>query len=137
MAIGSLVLDPTFSKTVTEYSASTTNASDAVTAECEDSTATLELKVNGSEIESGDDALWVEGENTVTAHVTDEQEGQKAEKTYTVSVTKTLPVAKLTALTIGSLTLDPTFDADTFEYARQSNRARISALLYVQLRHTH
>lgn len=117
MGLGSLVLDPIFNKNTTEYTTSTTNASDTVTAECEDATATLELKVNGSEIESGDEAVWEKGKNVVTAHVTDEQEGQIAEKTYTVNVTKTLPVAKLTALTIGSLTLDPTFDADTFEYA--------------------
>ena len=123
MALGSLTLDPIFNKNTTEYTTSTTNASDSVTAECEDETATLELKVNGSEIESGDEAGWNEGENIVTAHVTDEQEGQIAEKTYTVTVTKELATAKLSALTIGSLVLDPEFDEDVFEYATTTSNS--------------
>lgn len=77
--------------------------------------------LNGEdEVENGGDAEWTEGENTLTIKVKSGSETA----TYTVTVTYTEPEAsKLTGLTIGSLTLTPTFDADVTEYAVTTSNA--------------
>lgn len=84
LTIGSLTLNPSFDKDVTEYTASTTNATNKVTATAADETATVEITVGETEIENGSAATWETGDNTVTIKVTD----GAVSKTYTVTVTK-------------------------------------------------
>lgn len=84
LTVGSLTLSPAFDADVTEYTASTTNATNNITASGETGT-TVEIKVNGSAHTSGEAASWTAGENTVT--ITVSKEGCTS-TTYTVTVTK-------------------------------------------------
>lgn len=85
LAIGGVELTPTFNPTVTSYTASTTAASNTVTATAQDSeNATVVIK-NGSDIvTSGEPAEWSAGANAVTVTVTN----GGYTKTYNVNVTK-------------------------------------------------
>lgn len=86
LTIASLTLSPTFSQSVTSYTASTTDASNAITATATDSTnATVTIKNGATTVTSGSAATWATGTNTVTVTVTN----GGASKTYTVTVTKT------------------------------------------------
>lgn len=109
-----------------EYTAGTTNAKDKVTATADES-LTVTIEVNDVEIENGEDATWDAGENEVVITVTN---SASEEKVYTVTVTNA-PEAKLSGLTVGALTLTPTFDADVTEYAvtteNNSNKVTASA----------
>lgn len=109
-----------------EYTAGTTNAKDKVTATADES-LTVTIEVNDVEIENGDDATWDAGENEVVITVTN---SASEKKVYTVTVTNA-PEAKLSGLTVGALTLTPTFDADVTEYAvtteNNSNKVTASA----------
>ena len=67
LTIGSLSLVPEFSAEITEYE-----------------TETVEIKNGGTVVESGSEATWSIGENTVAIKVTN----GKYNKTYTVTVTK-------------------------------------------------
>ena len=86
LTIGECSLEPTFSAEVTEYTTSTTNESDNITATAAaaESGATVEIKNGETVVESGSEATWNEGENTVTVKVTNGDYN----KTYTVTVTK-------------------------------------------------
>lgn len=84
LAIGSLTLTPSFSADVTEYSATTENATNTVTAVPTSQDAVVTITVNDQEIESGTAATWDEGENTVAVSVT----VASGSRTYTVTVTK-------------------------------------------------
>jgi hypothetical protein len=84
LEIGSLTLDPAFDSAVVEYTATTENDADAVTATATDENAEVEITLGDAVIENGGDATWAEGENTLTVTVTNET----ATKTYTVTVTK-------------------------------------------------
>ena len=121
-----MALSPTFSADVVEYTAGTTNAKDKVTATADES-LTVTIEVNDVEIENGDDATWDAGENEVVITVTN---SASEKKVYTVTVTNA-PEAKLSGLTVGALTLTPTFDADVTEYAvtteNNSNKVTASA----------
>lgn len=83
LTIGSLVFSPTFAAGTLNYTASTANASDAVTATpaSGDSAA---IKVNGAAHTSGQAATWTEGENTVEVTVTS---AGKITQVYKVVVT--------------------------------------------------
>ena len=83
LTIGSLTLSPTFDGDVLEYTTTTTNASNAVTATAT-SGANLIVLLNGNSMANGGTATWVEGENTVSITV---RKGDFT-KTYTVAVTK-------------------------------------------------
>lgn len=85
LTIGSLTLTPSFDPDVTEYTATTGNATNKVTATPADETATVEILVGETEIENGSAATWEVGENTVTITVEDGD----VSKVYTVTVTKT------------------------------------------------
>ena len=126
LTIGSLALSPSFDKDVVEYTAGTTNAKDKVTASA-DASLTVTIEVNGTEIENESDATWTAGENTVEITVTN---SASVSKVYTVTVTQA-PEAKLSGITVGALTLTPTFDADVTEYAvttsNNSNKVTASA----------
>lgn len=84
LTIGALTLDPEFDPAVTSYTATTTNASNTITATATDSAATLELLFGETEIENGSSVTWDEGENTITVNVANGSERE----TYTVVVTK-------------------------------------------------
>lgn len=83
LRLGSLTLTPEFDPGVIEYTASTSNATTAVTATPEDSSAAVTLKLGGAAVTSP--VTWASGENTLTAEVTNGD----VSKTYTVTVTKT------------------------------------------------
>lgn len=84
LTIGSLTLTPAFSKEQTSYTASTTAAKNKITATATDSNATVTIKNGDSDVESGSDATWETGENTITVTV----KNGTASTTYTVTVTK-------------------------------------------------
>ena len=69
---------------MTEYTATTTNSSNKVTAVPADENATVEIKVGETEIENGSQANWSEGENVLTVKVTNGAQSTS----YTVTVTK-------------------------------------------------
>ena len=87
LTIGSLTLTPEFDPDVTEYTATTTNASNKVTATAADPTATIEILNGETEVENGQSASWSVGDNTLTVKVSDGR-GPTVEKTYTVTVTR-------------------------------------------------
>lgn len=84
LTIGSLTLTPTFDADVTVYTASTTNATNTVTATAVDEAAAIKIFNGETEVTNGTAATWAEGENTLTIKVTN----GTAEKVYTVTVTK-------------------------------------------------
>lgn len=84
LALGSLTLTPSFDGNVTSYTATTTNATNSVTATAVDPSATVTIKFGGDDYESGDSLTWEEGENIVEVVVS--KGGQS--KTYTITVTK-------------------------------------------------
>lgn len=84
LTIGALTLTPAFDSDVTEYEVTTSAATNKITATPEDESATVEILVGETEIDSGDSATWSAGENTVTITVTNGGETE----TYTVTVTK-------------------------------------------------
>jgi len=79
-----LTLDPTFNSAVVEYTATTTNDADKVTATATDENAEVVIMLGETEVENGGDATWADGENELTITVTNET----ASKEYTVTVTK-------------------------------------------------
>lgn len=105
---------------MTEYTATTANATDTITATPVDETATVEISVGDDPVESGAAATWVEGDNTVTVEVTNGGETN----TYTVTVTYEVPDSTLSDLTIGVLTLDPEFDPAVTTYATTTSNAQ-------------
>lgn len=86
LKIGNVSLKPTFASATASYTASTTAASNVVTATPANAGATVEVKVGSNVIENGKAATWSEGQNTVTIDVTAEDGSTK--KSYTVTVTK-------------------------------------------------
>ena len=86
LKIGSLSLTPTFVSGTTTYTATTTNASNTVTAYPEDASAAIKVTVGSKELDNGSAATWTDGENTVKVEVT--AADGKTTKTYTVTVTK-------------------------------------------------
>ena len=84
LTIGSLTLTPTFAAGKTSYTATTTSASDTITATPK-SGATAVIQVNGTVVASGSAATWSAGANTVTIAVTD---ANGITVVYTVTVTK-------------------------------------------------
>ena len=86
LRIGGLTLSPAFSSTVTSYTTSTSNATNTINAVPADADASLQIKVNGTEIDNGTAASWQNGSNTVTVIVT--AADKETTKTYTVTVVK-------------------------------------------------
>lgn len=85
MTIGALTLSPVFSKNTFEYTTTTTNATNKVTATPESESVDMTITVNGEEIENGSSAEWEEGENEVIISLI----GDSVPTVYTVTVTKT------------------------------------------------
>lgn len=86
LRIGSLPLSPSFSSTVTSYTAATANATNTINAMPSNAAASIKVKVNGTEMDNGTAASWQDGSNTVEVTVT--AEDGKASQTYTVTVTR-------------------------------------------------
>ena len=93
LRIGGLTLSPAFSAgTLTGYTASTTNASNTVTAIPADANATIEITNQGpsddsaTSIVNGRAVTWKTGANTLTVKVT--AENGTATQSYVVTVTK-------------------------------------------------
>lgn len=84
LKIGALKLSPTFTAETTEYTATTQNASNTITAVPASSTAEIEITVGDVKVTNGAAANWSEGSNTVTVKATD---GAQT-KSYKVTVTK-------------------------------------------------
>ena len=84
LTIADLTLSPAFSSGVLEYAATTTDASNAVTATKNDSDATVAITVNGDSLTNGTAPTWATGENLVVVTVTNDD----ATKAYKVTVTK-------------------------------------------------
>ena len=84
LKVGALKLSPTFAAETTEYTATTQNASNTITAVPASSTAEIEITVGDVKVTNGAAANWSEGSNTVTVKVTD---GAQT-KSYKVTVTK-------------------------------------------------
>lgn len=72
---------------MTSYAASTTNATNTITATASDTDSTILIKNGDTVVENGTAATWETGENTVTVKVTNRTET----KTYTITVTKSDP----------------------------------------------
>lgn len=86
LTIGSQALTPTFAAATVSYTATTTNATNTITAVPSDAGAEIHVLVNNSEIDNGTAATWQTGSNTVKVNVT-AADGTTT-KTYTVTVTK-------------------------------------------------
>ena len=84
--IGSLNLTPGFTSGNVTYTATTSAASNTITATPANAGAKVKVEVGGKEIENGKPATWSDGSNTVTITVT-AADGETV-KTYTVTVTK-------------------------------------------------
>ena len=77
-------LSPTFDADVTSYTATASNASDAVTAIADDADAQVVVEYNGSQILNGSTVSWATGTKNLVVTV---KKGN-AVKVYTVAVTK-------------------------------------------------
>lgn len=84
LSLGSLTLDPSFDASTTEYTASTTDASNNIKAVAAADDATVAIAVDGTSHENDTAYTWSSGENVVSITVTNESES----KVYTVTVTK-------------------------------------------------
>lgn len=80
--MGSLTLTPAFSPAVTEYTTSTTNASNKLTAVAEDPDSVITVKLNDETV-TDMTLTWETGENEVEVKVVN----GGTSKTYTVTVT--------------------------------------------------
>lgn len=69
---------------MTEYTATTTNATNTITATAEDDDAEITILNGETPVTNGSAATWVEGANTVKITV----KNGDAQKVYTVTVTK-------------------------------------------------
>ena len=86
LTIGSQALTPTFAAATVSYTATTTNATNTITAVPSDAGAEIHVLVNNAEIDNGTAATWQTGSNTVKVNVT-AADGTTTQ-TYTVTVTK-------------------------------------------------
>ena len=84
LSITGVTLTPAFDANITSYTATTTDATNVVTATAADS-ASVTLLVNGSSHTSGEAATWNTGTNTVVAIVS---KSGYVSRTYTITVTK-------------------------------------------------
>ena len=85
LSIGSLELEPAFDKNILFYTATTSNASNTITATAKDTEAMVTIKNGNSTVTSGQSATWSEGLNTVKITVSN----NGSDKVYTIAVDKT------------------------------------------------
>jgi hypothetical protein len=89
LTIGSLVLSPTFTAEVKNYTASTTNKTNVINATTDSEGATIGITLSNASdtnksVTNGNAVTWADGDNTI--QITVAKDG--AETTYTVVVTK-------------------------------------------------
>ena len=84
LSLGSLSLSPSFDAAATDYTASTTDASNNIEAVAASDDATIAIAVDGTSHDNDTAYSWSSGENVVTITVTNESEAE----VYTVTVTK-------------------------------------------------
>ena len=84
LSLGALTLSPEFRAEVTDYTATTTNATNTITVTPKYVDTEVVIKVGEDEIDNGDPITWATGLNVVTIKVTNDN----VTKTYTVNVTK-------------------------------------------------
>ena len=84
LKIGSLALSPEFAAGTTTYTATTSNATNVITAVPASGSAKIEITVGETPVTNGTAATWTSGANTVKVKVTDGE----LTKTYTITVTK-------------------------------------------------
>lgn len=84
ISMGTVHLIPGFSKSITSYAATTSNASNTITATSDDVNAQITISNGSTAIISGNAATWVQGENRVTITVT----SGTTSTVYTIIVTK-------------------------------------------------
>ena len=84
LTIGALTLTPAFDSDTASYIATTSNATNTVTATPEGASATVTILNGKTSVENGTAATWATGANTLTVNV----KNGTAEKVYTVTVTK-------------------------------------------------
>lgn len=84
LSVGSLTLSPAFNKSIMYYTASTSNATNTITAVAMDGEATIAIDVDDTPVANGAAAAWADGANEVSIVVTSGGETE----TYTVVVTK-------------------------------------------------
>ena len=110
LSLSSGTLTPAFAALTTSYTASVPNATASVTMTPTVTDPTATVKVNGTTVASGAASGAISllvGPNTITTVVT-AQDGTTT-KTYTVIVTRISTVSTLSALTLSSGTLSPSF----------------------------
>lgn len=87
LKIGSLQLAPEFDSDVLNYTVTTTNDTNKLTAVAEDEHSIIECKLGDAAVNNNSSLTWAAGENIVTVKVTDDTDATVT-KTYTVTVTK-------------------------------------------------
>ena len=112
LSIAGITLDPVFAPETLNYTGATTAESALVTATAEEN-VTITAALNGTTVDLASALTWLRGSNILA--ITASKEGAES-TTYSVVITKTEAV-HLNSIAVDSLTLVPTFDADTLEYA--------------------
>lgn len=112
LSIAGITLDPVFDPETLNYTGATTAESSLVTATAEEN-VTITAALNGTTVDLASALTWLRGSNILA--ITASKEGAES-TTYSVVITKTEAV-HLNSIAVDSLTLVPTFDADTLEYA--------------------
>lgn len=95
-----------------EYETSTINATDTITVVATRPGAVIAIKLNDAAHVNGEAATWLDGDNEVEITVT----YGTTSNVYTIIVTNLEASVQLASLTLGSLTLDPTFAAGVYGY---------------------
>lgn len=85
LALGSLVLSPTFDPETYAYTTNSTNVSDTLTATAVDTGAEITTKLNGTTF-TGSTVTWTADTDTLTIKV---DAGMGVVKTYTITCTHT------------------------------------------------
>lgn len=85
LSIGDLTLTPAFDRSVTEYTATATAASNAVLATAKDGDATVTIKAGSTKVANGSSASWT---NNAVTTLTIEVANGRNKKTYKVEVTR-------------------------------------------------
>jgi hypothetical protein len=120
LSIGNKTLTPAFDPEILAYTLSTEDASDILTLDVfpDDSIVTVTLGETVLE-DYAEGITWADGENTLTIAL---EKGNLSTE-YVVTVTASLPAPTLSALTIGSLTLSPSFDSGVVAYTAATTDA--------------
>jgi len=121
-------LSPTFASDTSNYTATVTKATDSTTVTSTVNQASATIKVNGISVTSGLASSLIPlniGLDNVIQIVVTAEDGTTT-KAYTVTVTRQTDDATLSALTLSSGTLSPTFASATRSYAASVSGSSIA-----------